>query len=58
MVIELQKSHHDDAWETYDEHNQIKFKISKLGSGLCKHSDVYIRDVYILLKGIMIRNYN
>ena len=53
MVIELQKSHHDDAWGTYDEHNQIRFKISKLGSGLCKNSDVYI-----LVKGIMIRNYN
>ena len=32
----------DESRETYNENNQIRFKISMLRSGLCDYSDPYI----------------
>ena len=38
----------DDAQGTYNVNSQIKFKTTRLMSGLCNYSDVYI-----LIKGIL-----
>ena len=31
-----------DSWEVYNTNSQIRFKTSKLRSGLCDYSDTYI----------------